>query len=59
LTKGQELKVAGIGSEAFSMSMMNNKEGNLMLETDSSPGIGPTDKAGYLRELLLMNALLL
>jgi len=34
-------------------------EGDLMLEINSSLEIGPADKAGSLKELLLMNALLL
>jgi len=34
-------------------------EGDLVLETNSYCGIGPADKAGSLKELLLMNALLL
>jgi len=49
----------GIGSKALSMSMMTNREGYLMLEINSSLGIGPANMAGSLKELLLMNAFLL
>jgi len=59
LTTGAGTGCCGIGSKALSMLMMTKEKSNLMLETDSSLGIRPADKAGFFKELLLMSALLL